>query len=106
MEELAKKQCVDGAALLDTDQVAALLARVGQGWTADHNRLSRDYAFPDFISALALVNQIGAIAEQLNHHPDVHLSWGAVRVETWTHSAGGLTENDFILAARIERAAR
>ncbi len=74
------------------------------GWTSRENRLSRSFQFPDFASALAFVNRIGAIAEQQGHHPDIHLGWGRVQVETWTHDTGGITDKDRRLAAAIDAA--
>ena len=63
----------------------------------DHH-LEREFSFPDFATALAFVNRVGALAEEMDHHPDIHLSWGKVIVSVWTHSAGGLTDKDFALA--------
>ena len=71
--------------------------------TVDASRLEKHFKFPDFRSALAFVNRIGEIAEAEGHHPDIVLGWGKVAVTLWTHAAGGLTENDFILAAKIDR---
>jgi len=72
----------------------------------DEHHIVRTYKFPDFKSALEFVNRIGAIAEEQGHHPDMMLSWGKVEVTTWTHKVNGLTESDFILAAKIDRLAR
>jgi 4a-hydroxytetrahydrobiopterin dehydratase len=69
----------------------------------DGKKLARTFTFPDFQKGLDFVNKMGAIAEKQGHHPDVHLSWGSVEVETWTHDAGGLTEKDFLLASRIDQ---
>jgi 4a-hydroxytetrahydrobiopterin dehydratase len=65
--------------------------------------LSKTFLFPDFKAALAFVNRVGAAAEEQGHHPDIHLGWGRVDVETSTHDAGGLTESDFTLAAAVDR---
>jgi len=65
--------------------------------------LARTFKFADFRSALAFVDRVGALADAEDHHPDVHLSWGKAGIELTTHSAGGLTDNDFILAAKIDR---
>ena len=70
---------------------------------ADGKKLARTFQFPDFQEGLDFVNRVGAIAEKQGHHPDVRLSWGRVEVETWTHDAGGLTEQDFLLASKIDR---
>jgi 4a-hydroxytetrahydrobiopterin dehydratase len=69
----------------------------------DEHHLSKSHTFPDFVSALDFVNRVGAIAEQEGHHPDLYLSWGKVEVRIWTHKINGLTESDFILAAKIDR---
>ncbi len=69
----------------------------------DGKKLARVYTFPDFQTGLHFVNRVGTIAEEQGHHPDVHLSWGRVEIETWTHDAGGLTEQDFLLASKIDR---
>ena len=88
---------------LPAEEIARLLKEV-PGWEAVNNHhLAKTYTFPDFRTALDFVNRAGAIAEQEGHHPDLYLSWGKVKVETWTHKIDGLTESDFILAAKIER---
>jgi 4a-hydroxytetrahydrobiopterin dehydratase len=69
----------------------------------DGHHLEKEFRFPDFATALAFTNRIGAIAEELNHHPDIHLSWGRVRVETWSHDVNAITERDHALAARIDQ---
>jgi len=81
-----------------------LLAELGNGWTVLDNRLRKAYTFTDFAGALAFVNKVGAIAEAEDHHPDVMLSWGRVVIELWTHSVKGLSENDFICAAKFDQA--
>ena len=68
----------------------------------DGHHLEREYTFPDFASALAFTNRVGALAEAANHHPDVYLAWGKVGLTLWTHTANGLTERDYALAGRIE----
>ena len=103
--DLAQKQCVPcrgGVPPLPQDKVQELLKEVA-GWQVTNNHhIHKDYKFPDFVQALAAVNRIGALAEEQGHHPDIYLAWGKVRVEIWTHAIDGLTESDFILAAKIE----
>ena len=70
----------------------------------EEQHLGKTFLFPDFKSALEFVNRVGAIAEGQGHHPDLHLAWGRVDVDTSTHDAGGLTESDFTLAAAIDQA--
>ena len=103
---LADKTCVPcrgGVPPLSADEVARLLAQV-DGWEAPGNHhITKSYKLPDFALALAFVNRIGALAEEQGHHPDVYLAWGKVRVDLWTHKIDGLTESDFILAAKFDR---
>ncbi len=74
------------------------------GWeVVNEHHLRRTFAFPDFKTALAFVNRAGAIAEEQGHHPDLLLAWGRTEVTIFTHKIDGLTESDFILAARIDR---
>ena len=72
------------------------------GWriVEDHH-LEKEFTFPDFAQALAFVNRVGAVAEEVGHHPDIYLGWGKVRLQIWTHTANGLTGKDFDLAGRI-----
>ncbi len=105
MSRLADKQCVPcrgGVPPLAPDQVADLLRQVTDWSSVRDHHLTRTFTFPDFVKALDFVNKIGAVAEEQGHHPDIHLSWGKVMVETWTHKIDGLTESDFILAAKID----
>ncbi len=105
--QLAKKQCVpcrgDEPPLAPT-KVGALLSEL-EDWTIEQeHHLTRTFKFPDFAAALEFTNRVGAIAEEQRHHPDIYLAWGKVRVEVWTHKIKGLTESDFILAAKVDAA--
>lgn len=107
MSLLAERTCTPlpkGTPALEPPAITALLAELGGDWMVRDGKLTREYAFPDFLSALAFTNIAGALAEAENHHPDIHLAWGKVGIVVWTHSVGGLSENDFILAAKIEAA--
>jgi 4a-hydroxytetrahydrobiopterin dehydratase len=86
-------------------EIYAQLADPGPWKMVDEHHLVRAYRFPDFKSALAFVNRVGEVAEEQGHHPDILLGWGKVEVTTWTHAVDGLTESDFILAAKIDRLA-
>ena len=105
-EQLADKQCVPcrgGVPPLKGQQLQGFLRDVPQ-WTApNEHHLRREFRFPDFQQALDFVNRVGAVAEQQGHHPDMLLSWGKVEVTLWTHKIDGLTESDFIMAAKIDR---
>ena len=104
---LAARTCIPcrgGIPPLTREQIAPLLERL-EGWMVeDEKKLVKSYRFRDFARALAFVNRAGEIAEAEGHHPDLHLSWGYVGVELWTHKIGGLHDNDFILAAKLDQA--
>jgi 4a-hydroxytetrahydrobiopterin dehydratase len=106
-DALTSKQCVPcegGMPALTNDEIEPLLAQL-EGWTVvGGKRLAKTYRFPDFAQALAFVNKAGEVAEAEGHHPDLYLSWGKVGVELMTHAIGGLSENDFILAAKLDAA--
>ena len=104
---LAAKDCVPcrgGVPPLEGARIEKLLAELGpNGWSVvDGHHLEKEYTFPDFVSALAFVNRLGELAEEQGHHPDLYLAWGKVRVTIWTHKIDGLTESDFILAAKAD----
>ncbi|MEK7867358.1 MAG: 4a-hydroxytetrahydrobiopterin dehydratase [Planctomycetota bacterium] len=107
MSDLADRECVPckgGVPPLTPEQIAPLLAQV-EGWNVvDNRRIEKTYKLKDFAEALALVNRIGAIAEKQSHHPDLYVAWGKVRVKIWTHKIDGLTESDFVLAAKCDQA--
>lgn len=102
---LADKQCVPcrgGVAPLKGEQLKHLEEQVTDWQVVDDHHLVKMYKFPDFRKALDFVNSVGAIAEEQGHHPDLYLAWGKVEVKIWTHKIDGLTESDFILAAKID----
>jgi 4a-hydroxytetrahydrobiopterin dehydratase len=87
---------------LTEDEVRPLLAQL-EGWrVVDNHHLEKTYRLRNFAEALELVNRIGAIAEQQKHHPDLYLAWAKVVVTVWTHKIDGLTESDFVLAAKCD----
>ena len=112
--ELAERTCVPcrgGVPPLDDDQVAPLLAQLGGDWRVverddpKHGTikvLTCTYRFTDFKQALQAAVRIGEMAEEQNHHPDLHVAWGRLAVDVWTHKIGGLTESDFIFAAKCD----
>ncbi|HLH08217.1 MAG TPA: 4a-hydroxytetrahydrobiopterin dehydratase [Terriglobales bacterium] len=109
MTELAAKTCVPcrgGVAPLAGDELNTLAHQVPGWMVVNGHHLRRAYTFPDFRSALAFVNRVGELAEEQGHHPDLMLAWGKVEVIIWTHKIDGLTESDFILAAKIEQLQR
>jgi 4a-hydroxytetrahydrobiopterin dehydratase len=104
--DLANRECVPcrgGVPPLTAEERAPLLAQL-DGWkVVDGHHLSKEYAFKDFVTALGFVNRVGEVAERNGHHPDLWLSWGKVRVDVWTHKIDGLTESDFVLAAKCDQ---
>jgi len=107
--ELAQKKCVacEGTEKPFTREEAEVLMKQLSGWTlsGDARWISKDLKFKDFKEALAFVDKVGAVAESEGHHPDIQLSWGKAAIELTTHAIKGLSENDFILAAKIDRIA-
>lgn len=105
MSDLAKKTCVPcrgGVPPLKGEELLALSRQV-EGWQVmDEHHLAKTFKFPDFRSALAFVNKVGDLAEEQGHHPDIYLAWGKVKIKIWTHKIDGLTESDFILAAKTD----
>ena len=97
--------CRGGVPALPEARARELLGQLDAGWTlSPAGHLERRFTFPDFAGALDFANRVGAVAEAEGHHPDLHLTWGACRVEIWTHKIQGLTESDFYLAAKTDRA--
>ena len=107
MNELAEKECVPckgGVPALKGEKLKEMQHRLGQDWrVVNEHHLEKEYTFKDFREALDFTVQIGELAEQIGHHPDIYLAWGKVRVTLWTHKIDGLAESDFIMAAKIEQ---
>jgi 4a-hydroxytetrahydrobiopterin dehydratase len=96
------KPCEDGKGRLKAPMVKALLKQLPGKWKLKSNQqLEKTFKFPDFKKALVFTNHVGQIAEKQGHHPDVFLTYGEVRLQLSSHQAKGLTENDFILAAKV-----
>jgi len=105
-DTLADKKCVPcrgGVPPLKGKELEALHQQVPAWSVIDEHHIQRAFQFPDFKQALHFVNQVGQIAEDEGHHPDMLLTWGMVDIKIWTHSVNGLTESDLILAAKIDR---
>ena len=105
MSELSARQCVPcrgGVPALTADEITPLLTQLN-GWeVVNEHHLKKGYRFADFKEALAFVNRVGNLAEEQGHHPDICFGWGSVEITIWTHKIDGLTESDFILAAKID----
>lgn len=106
MSELASLTCVPcrgGIPALKGKELEEMKRKL-PGWdVVNEHHLHKAFTFPDFVKALAFVNRVGNLAEQQGHHPDILLTWGKVEITTWTHKIDGLTESDFILAAKIDK---
>jgi 4a-hydroxytetrahydrobiopterin dehydratase len=106
MADLASKTCVPcrgGVPPLKGKELQDLATQV-PGWKVinDHH-ITKSFTFPDFKAALAFVNKVGEVAESQGHHPDILLGCGKAEITTWTHKINGLTESDFILAAKFDK---
>lgn len=105
-KSLAEKECVPcegGVPPLEGEELERLRRELDADWqVVDDHHLEKEFRFDDFAGALAFVNRVGELAEAEGHHPDVYLTWGKVRLRIWTHAIDGLSENDFVLAAKIE----
>jgi len=106
---LADRECIPckgGVPPLEGDELRALTEALGGDWVVvDGHHLEKEYRFENFRHALAFTNRVGELAEEQGHHPDIHLSWGRVRLDIWTHKIDGLHDSDFILAAKADRLA-
>ena len=104
---LADKECVPckgGVPKLEGAALVNLAKDLGGGWrTLDGHHLEKEYKFKDFREALKFTNKVGELAEAQGHHPDIYLAWGKVKLTIWTHKVDGLTESDFVLAAKADR---
>jgi 4a-hydroxytetrahydrobiopterin dehydratase len=107
MTDLSEKKCVpctSGTPPLKGEALKPFLSGLGAGWkVVDEQRLEKEYTFKNFRLALDFVNAVGALAEQEGHHPDVFLTWGKVKLTYWTHKINGLSESDFIMAAKTDQ---
>jgi 4a-hydroxytetrahydrobiopterin dehydratase len=107
MESLSSRHCVPchgGVPRLKGEEIAPLLSQL-RGWDAvEEHHIIKEYKFANFADSLAFVNRVGQIAEHEGHHPDITFGWGYARIQIYTHAINGLSESDFILAAKIDEA--
>ena len=110
MSDLASKECVPckgGTPPLSGSSLQSLARDLGADWRVhDGHHLEKDYRFDDFRSAMDFAIRVGELAEEQGHHPDMHIAWGTVRLTVWTHKVDGLTESDFIFAAKADKQLR
>lgn len=95
--------CEGGVEPLEGRELRDLAEELGGGWdVVEDHHLRKRFEFDDFVSALEFTNEVGELAEEEGHHPMIHLTWGEATIEIWTHAIDGLSDNDFILAAKID----
>jgi 4a-hydroxytetrahydrobiopterin dehydratase len=105
MSELSSKQCVPcrgGVPALKGEEITVLLNQLSDWEVINQHHLKKVYRFANFKESLAFVNRVGVLAEEQGHHPDICFGWGQAEITIWTHKIDGLTESDFILAAKID----
>jgi 4a-hydroxytetrahydrobiopterin dehydratase len=107
MNELAEKECVPckgGTPALKGEELQNFSRKLGGGWkVASEHHLEKEYKFKNFREALDFTNKVGELAERIQHHPDIYLAWGEVKLTLWTHKIDGLTERDFVFAAKVNQ---
>ena len=107
MSELAERECIPcqgGVPPLEGEELEELAEQLDNGWeVVEGHHLEKEYDFPDFESALDFTNLVGELAEEVDHHPNIFLTWGKVKLEIWTHKIDGLTESDFVWAAKADQ---
>ena len=108
--DLSEKKCTPchgGIPAMDKDEANKFLQKLKNGWEINQpGHLFKEYKFNNFVDAMDLANKIAIIAEEEGHHPDLTISWGKCGIEIWTHKINGLSESDFILAAKIDKASK
>lgn len=106
MSELSRRECVPckgNVPPLKGNAIGALLEELGGSWhVVDEHHLENEFRFKNFREALEFANRVGELAERVNHHPDLHIGWGRVKVTVFTHKIDGLTETDFVFAAKTD----
>ncbi|MER3428605.1 MAG: 4a-hydroxytetrahydrobiopterin dehydratase [Pyrinomonas sp.] len=106
MSALADRKCVPcsgGVPRLRGEQIKTYQRELREWEVVDEHHLKKSYKFENFAEALAFVNRVGELAEAEGHHPDICFGWGYAEIKIWTHAIDGLSESDFILAAKIDR---
>jgi len=106
MSELAERQCVPcrgGVPPMKGDEITEMSSQLPDWQVVNEHHLQRNYRFKDFKETLDFVNRVGELAEEQGHHPDICFGWGKADITIWTHKIDGLTESDFVLAAKIDK---
>ncbi len=103
--KLSEKRCIPcegGVPPFTKNQALKYLRELKRGWKIEDNRLEKEFKFKNFVQSMGFANQVALIAQAEDHHPEMEISYSKVEIELTTHSIGGLSENDFILAAKID----
>ena len=106
MSELAERQCVPcrgGVPPMKGDKITEMSSQLPDWQVVNEHHLQRNYRFKDFRETLDFVNRVGELAEEQGHHPDICFGWGKADITIWTHKIDGLTDSDFVLAAKIDK---
>ncbi|MBI1833269.1 MAG: 4a-hydroxytetrahydrobiopterin dehydratase [Candidatus Andersenbacteria bacterium] len=104
LSEKKCKPCEGGIPPLTGQELTPWLKQIDQAWklTEGETKIRREFTFKDFVQTMAFANKVAEVAEKEGHHPDLHISYGKLTIELWTHKISGLFDNDFILAAKID----
>ena len=103
LKNIKCKPCEGGIASLSKTEITEFKKQIHKSWKViDNNRISNEYSFVNYKHTMSFVNKIAALAEEEGHHPVMHVSYNKIMIEIWTHSINSLSENDFILAAKID----
>ena len=103
--KLSEKYCVPcegGVPPISAGLAKKYLKKLKKGWKIEENKLEKEFKFKNFVQSMGFANQVALIAQAEDHHPEMEIAYKKVEIELWTHAAKGLTENDFILAAKID----
>ena len=106
MADLAQRECVPcrgGVPPMKGDEIKSLSAQLPEWQVVNEHHLRKEYQFKNFAETLDFVNRVGKLAEEQGHHPDICFGWGKAEITIWTHKIDGLTESDFVLAAKIDK---
>lgn len=104
LSEKKCKPCEGGTPPLTPDEIAEYSTHIKKDWKIiDNHKLEKEYAFVNFKHTMDFVNKVANLAEDEGHHPDMHVHYGKVVIELWTHAVNGLSENDFIMAYKIDK---
>ncbi len=107
MKDLSSKRCIPcegGVKPFTSSKIKTYLKKLSKGWDeVNGKKIEKRFKFKDFKEAMKFVNKVAVVAEKEQHHPDIEISYNKVKITLWTHSIGGLSKNDFILASKIDK---